>query len=336
MVVSICCMSGCASKQLNERMVIQGIGIDYTQDSYIVTAMYMNTDSSQQDVTHKTITGKGRTITEAVTDIVSHNGLEPLYSHNSFILFGKSACENGIEEALEFFAGYYQCRPSVNVLVTETDAQKLMTLKDIKPTDFSNITESKNTTGRTLTTPMYIFLSDMINSTSSAFTALIKEEDNMPVADGIAVFDGDKIRCTLDGTATMGIMLARGESDISTEVIPLEGKSKSFSLDHQSTDIKIKVDKGVLYCDIFVKGEADVYEFTSSTQSESEIQSKVQQRINYLIENALKKCVENKSDLIYMGKRLRLSDNEMYSTIDNWERLVENGRYSVSSEITVG
>ena len=98
----ICVPQGCTSKELNERMVIQGMGIDYIDDSYSVTVMYMNTDATDQSKPFKTLTGNGRTITEAVTNIVSENGLEPLYSHNSFILLGNSLCNFGVSEALGF------------------------------------------------------------------------------------------------------------------------------------------------------------------------------------------------------------------------------------------
>ena len=49
-VLSVCFMQGCNSKQLNERMVIQGIGIDYSDNRYSVTVMYMNTDAANPDV----------------------------------------------------------------------------------------------------------------------------------------------------------------------------------------------------------------------------------------------------------------------------------------------
>ena len=57
--VFMCIPQGCTSKQLNERMVIQGMGIDYTDNNYMVTVMYMNTDATNQNEPFKTLTGKG-------------------------------------------------------------------------------------------------------------------------------------------------------------------------------------------------------------------------------------------------------------------------------------
>lgn len=323
---------GCTGKQLDERMVIQGMGIDYAQDEYKVTIMYMNTDISQQDTTHKTATGRGRTVTEAVTSIVSQNGLEPLYSHNSFILFGKSICNEGVGEALEFFAGYYQCRPTVNVLVADRDADKIMKLKNVTPGVISKIAESNNTTGRTITTPMYIFLSDILNKTSSACTALVTVKNDVPVSEGIAVFKDDKFDYSLNSTQSIGIMLIRGESDVSAEVIPLNGKNKSFAINYESTDTNIKVKNGVLYCDIKIKGEAKVYEYT---QTEKNIEQKIEERVNKIIKASVTECTKKGSDVFYFGKMLRQSDSKVFYTIEDWGRLVEDGVYSISSNISV-
>lgn len=332
LLLSVCVLQGCGSKQLNERMVIQGIGIDYTDSEYKVTVMYMNTDVNEQDTTYKTVVGKGRTVTEAVTSTVSQNGLEPLYSHNSFILLGKSICNEGVTEPLEFFAGYYQCRPSVNVLVADTEANEIMTLPKITPHTISEIAESKNTTGRTLTSPMYIFLSDIINNTSSACTAFITVQNDMPKAKGMAVFDGDKLNFTLNETESMGVMLTRGESDISAEVIPLGGKNKSFALSHESTETYVYIEKGKLYCNVEIKGKATVYEYTDTANG---IEDEVEKRINKITQNAITACAEKGSDVFYFGKILRQSDYEVYNTIDDWNKLIRNGVYTVTSDISV-
>lgn len=330
--VFMCVPQGCTSKQLNERMVIQGIGIDYADDNYTVTVMYMNTDSTNQSEPCKKLTGKGRTITEAVTAIVSKNGLEPLYSHNSFILLGESLCRYGVSEALEFFAGYYQCRPSVNVLVGGEEASELMSVKDITPQSIEELAESKNTTGRALTMPMYKFVADIINETSSACTGLLTlDEDDLKYS-GVAVFDGDKISYKLNGSLTMGVMLLRGESDISAEVIPLGGENKSFALKYDDSEINVGIKDNRLYCDVTIKGEATIYEYT---RADEEAKKKIESKITSLIEDAIKACTENKSDIFNMGKILRQSDYEAYMSIEDWGELVKNGVYNVISDISV-
>lgn len=328
----MCIPQGCTSKQLNERMVIQGMGIDYISDNYTVTVMYMNTDATNQDEPFKALTGNGRTITEAVTNIVSENGLEPLYSHNSFILLGNSLCKHGVSEALEFFAGYYQCRPSVNILAGTQNAYELMNIKDITPQKISDIVESDNTTGRALTMPMYKFMSDMLNETSSACTGLLTVENEKLKYSGVAVFDGDTIGYTLNDTQTMGAMLLRGESDISAEVIPLGGENKSFAMKYEDKNIDVYIKNNQLYCNVIIKGEASIYEYT---RADKEAKEKIENKINSLTEEALKSCITNGSDIFYMGKILRQKDYTAYTSIKDWNAMVKNCVYTVNSEISV-
>lgn len=328
----MCVPQGCTSKELNERMVIQGMGIDYIDDSYSVTVMYMNTDATDQSKPFKTLTGNGRTITEAVTNIVSENGLEPLYSHNSFILLGNSLCKFGVSEALEFFAGYYQCRPSVNIMVGTQNAYELMSVKDITPQAIADIAESKNTTGRALTMPMYKFMSDIINETSSACTGLLTVENDKLKYSGVAVFDDDTISYTLNGSQTMGLMLLRGESDISAEVIPLGGENKSFALKYEDNSIDVYVKNNQLHCDVTIKGEASVYEYT---RADAEAKDKIENKITTLTEDTLQASLTNGSDIFYMGKILRQQDYESYISITDWNKVLKDCIYTVNSDISV-
>ena len=332
MIVFMFVPQGCTSKQLNERMVIQGMGVDFSDKNYIITVMYMNTDETNKDTPNKLLTGKGRTITEAVTNIVSQNGLEPLYSHNLFVLLGDSLCKQGVKEALEFFAGYYQCSPSVNVIAGEENARKLMSVKDITPQLIEDLAESKNTTGRALTMPMYKFIADMLNETSSACTGLLAIEGDKLKYSGVAVFDDDTISYKLDGTQTMGVMLLRGESDISAEVIPLGGENKSFALKYDDNHMDVSVKNNKLYCDVTIKGEATIYEYT---RADKKAEEKIEERINAIIKKSLNECKARGSDIFYMGKTLRQSDYQEYSKIEDWSQMVKNGVYTVNSDIRV-
>ena len=98
--------------------------------------------------------------------------------------------------------------------------------------------------------PMYKFMSDIINETSSACTGLLTVENDKLKYSGVAVFDDDTISYTLNGSQTMGLMLLRGESDISAEVIPLGGENKSFALKYEDNSIDVYVKNNQLHCDV--------------------------------------------------------------------------------------
>lgn len=336
----VCLLGGCNSnsKQLNERMAIQGMGIDYENNEYIVTVMYMNTDEAQQSegeqqsTQHKLAQGKGKTVTDAVTNIVNSNGLEPLYSHNSFIIFGKDMCKKGLQEPLEFFAGYYQCRPSVNVLVADRQAHEIIKLPKITVDIIESIAESPATTGRTNTTPLYVFMGEIADKSTSATTSLLTVEEKAPKVRGVAVFEKDRLKHTMNTSQALGMLLIRGESDISSEVIPLGNGNKSFALSQESIDSRAYIQQGILHCDITIKGKAKIYEYINN---DIEVENKIEDRIVKLAKDTLNECKKQGSDVFYFGKMLRQSDYTQYKKISDWTTLIKNAKFSVDCDVKV-
>ena len=332
MFVAVLSLQGCNIKQLNEKMIVQGMGIDFADGDYKVTVMYINTHNDESGNSHKTATGKGRTITEAVSDIVTGNGLEPLYSHNSFVILGRSLCESGVNEAMEFFAGYYQFKPSISVLAAQDSAAEIMNQDSITPEVITRISDNESTVGLSITMPLYTFWGDIRSRSSSACTAFISAEDNKIKSNGIAVFDGDKLSHILSSSQTMGVAVIRGKTDMSGEAIPVEGEPKSFSLSNINTETKVKAENGVMYCNIVVKAEANIYEYISDKKN---IEEKIEKSINSIARDAMKECTENGSDIFGFGKRLRFSDKKIYNTVKDWKKFIKNGTYNISSEISV-
>lgn len=325
-------MQGCSLKQLNEKMIIQGMGIDFADGEYKVTVMYINTHNDESGKSHKAETGKGRTITEAVSDIVTGNGLEPLYSHNSFVILGRSVCESGVNEAMEFFAGYYQFKPSVNVLAAQGSAAEIMNQENITPEVITRISDNESTTGLSITTPLYIFWGDIRNKSSSACTSFISAENKKIKSNGIAIFDGDRLSYTLNKSQTMGVALLRGKTDISEEVIPVDGETKSFSLSNMYTETDVREENGVMHCDVVIKAEANVYEYVDDKDN---LEEKIENSINKITREAVEECKEHGSDVFGFGKRLRQSNKSVYNNVKDWKQFIKNGVYNISGEISV-
>lgn len=130
----------------------------------------------------------------------------------------------------------------------------------------------------------------------------------------------------------MGVMLVRGDTDIDAEVISLTGKNKSFTLSQEKTEITVKISRGVLYCDISIKGEASVYEYTNQNKEQAK---SIEKRLNELAEKAVRVCADSGADVFNLGKRLRQSDYSAYRTIDSWAELVKKGVYTVKSRVNI-
>lgn len=100
-VLVVVSLSGCTgAKQLSERLIIQGIGIDREDNGFTLTMMYLDTESSTEEETVKVLQSKGNTVMDAMANSVTKTGKEPLYSQNLFLLLGMKTAQTGFELSL--------------------------------------------------------------------------------------------------------------------------------------------------------------------------------------------------------------------------------------------
>lgn len=332
LIITIFLFSGCTVKELNERMVILGMGIDFHDNNYTITAVYINTETSQGKENYQTKSGKGKTVTQAINDISAQNGLEVLYSHISFIVLGKSVCQHGLTELMEFFSGYYQCRPSADILVSESTAKDILSVKNISPEKFIRIAQSESVTALARTLPLYRFCDDMLNPSVSACTSLIaKTKDDEIKSKGLAVFDGDTFAYTLDATQTMGLLLADENTEISADVIPLDNLNKTCTLTDKKTDVSVALKNGILHCDIHICATVNLYEYATE---KNQLKQSAENSVEQIVRNTLKKSLQHGNDIFGFTKKLRQKDKQAYYSISDWNSLLKNTVFTVKCNIS--
>ena len=96
-------------REIRDRLIVQGIGVDRTADGYLLTLQAFNTavaggqdDGMSGNVT-KVYETSGATIADAMRNVTLTAGRRPLYSHNWIIVFGADVAREGLNETLEFF-----------------------------------------------------------------------------------------------------------------------------------------------------------------------------------------------------------------------------------------
>ena len=101
-------LTGCArSIQLSEKLLVQGLGIDYENEQYTITLQTISSKetSSEKSSTPKkmkTVIAIGKTIKEASYNVVKQTGKEPLYSQTLLLILGNGAIKNGINNFVDF------------------------------------------------------------------------------------------------------------------------------------------------------------------------------------------------------------------------------------------
>lgn len=334
--------TGCNNiKQLNERLVIKGIGIDFEKEDkqYEITLMYLASEASESGSgtnSTKKMTLKGKTVIDCLTSAISKTGQEPLYSHNLFIIFGDELLKEGIWDAVEFFTKYYETRPTVNMFAAETTAKEVLELKDITPEIIDNLAKTERSSGRTAAIELYQYVSDAKNKTQRSIMPNLKVEEDTLQVNGSVLFKDRKKVLTLDGDESLAYLILTGRASAGTEVITTEKDKKSFTLSKAKSKMTIYKKDG-LCCEFNVSGEAELYERNNDEiKEEDDMKKVIDKEIKNACEKLLKKVVTKKQiDIFNIGRSLRQTDNEFYESIEDWDKELEKSDIKVNVDIYI-
>lgn len=326
--------SGCTgAKQLSERLIIQGIGIDREDDGFTLTMMYLDTESSTEEETVKVLQSKGNTVLDAMANSVTKTGKEPLYSQNLFLLLGIKTAQTGFEEALSFFNTYYEARPNVNVFVCETKASDLMNIEEITPEQIDFISQSEKKSGRTVVSTLMQMEADRIGGNMSPKTSLLTLDGKEAKAMGTAVFAKDRYLFSLTPQESLGALLISGKADTASELILKGNGNVDFTLSRCKSEITPVIDGSSLSFRIQIKASADVY---IAPREKEGVKEELEKRVITLCENTIHTCItENGADIFGFSKRLLQYDGNYFKQLSDVPAALKSARYEVSAEVKI-
>lgn len=117
------------STQLSEQAIVEGIGIDITENEYVVTIEYFTPTSSKAESANTSfIKQKSKTIPEAIYDINSKIGKKLYFGQNNIIVIGIDAAKYDVMNILDFFDSEPNTKSSICVAVSE-NAEKIINYK---------------------------------------------------------------------------------------------------------------------------------------------------------------------------------------------------------------
>lgn len=322
--------------ELNERLIIEAVGIDAKDGKYEVTIEGLDSftvGSAGTDVSSGSITRcyffEGETIGMAMNQISTRTGLIPLFSQARVLVIGKKTAETELQAVLDFFRREYTTRTDILIAVAETTAKEILSSDFGKSISAGKIIEtaldSGKYTGRSIYMPLYKFLNDLKNEASSAFCPFIGTRKNefselyeIDIG-GTAVFYGNKSTVlTSEETLALSVLLgktANGDLSIKTD----KGTCTVEIIDCD-TRVKTTVSNGKIHfsaennlrCDI---PEFSAPEFSSLTPEDTE-------KIAHLTAEYLAKkqaqiidkfYFEQKFDIFNFGRRIDLKNHQLYT-----------------------
>lgn len=335
---------GCGGRELYERLLIHGIGVDTEGDHFIVT---VRSSVSPEDEGEEYFKCQGGSVLEALNSLSLSTGRKPFYAHNYLVVFGRDCAEQGLDRCLDFFVRYYNTRPSVRMYLAEDRAENVLSFqkdgKYLKMSELQQLGDSSRDTGRTVGVEILDFVNGVKRQGSSPVLPVLRAgEDNVEIS-ATAYFDGYALKGFLTLRETRGYLavkdrLENGEAVISGEDLG----TVTLSLSGSSGAVKVSREgNGPPRFSVEVKAKGDVSAVSGGRnwlepEFYGDLENKLAAELRGEIEEAVEKAVvEDRCDIFGFGALLYRRDPDYWKRVSgDWKELMAQCGYSVS--VTAG
>lgn len=357
LLAAIFALSGCTQiRQLHERMIIQGIGVDKVGEGYEVSVQVFDTkggpDTGEEKEGTQVIASRGRSVFEALSGISKQTGKDPLYSQNLVLIIGESAARYGVDEVIDFFCRHYEARPSVEIFISESKARDVIggdAEEDITAAkDIASLAQTETLNSNVLSSSVLDFVGDLqsdIADPHAVYLSKTKSCANKTIStNGTAIFSGAKMAGTLTPSESRGALLISGKIKNGTEVIDVPGIGKvTYTIMDSLSETKTRIVGGKPVFDISISANASVYEISPLMKNSADedyflkLKTALNTRLASIANQAINKALfECSCDIFNFARILRRQNTEYFKSVqEDCKAALKDARYNLSVDAAV-
>lgn len=304
-------LSGCQQTQLQDKMIIKGVGIDKSDDQYFVTVQYIDNYADGDAQENKCIQVSGSSVGEAIGIIKDSSGSEPFLGQNVAIIVGWDTAKGSMDSILDYFIRYSDTRPTVNLYISETTAEDILTLEisgSILPIDhLTSISPSQSDNDNLFT--ILDFINQSNDPTDTPTASLIHVDNNTIRLSSVAVFGKESGVYKLDKNEFIAYKTILGIED--GTVLSFDGISGRVT--NCSTNVIAKELNGKLDFDVSCSLDITILE-NPDNFSDEKIREVYNENLDKITNDSLEKSLnENSCDIYSLGRHLKFGDYKKYS-----------------------
>lgn len=173
-------LTGCSSVQLNNRIIVQGIGIDKDPEGYKLTLIVLNTDDPQKENALSIVYSEGSSVEKAMASLEQQRGKRLLLNQCLFIAMNQPACKDS-KNTLDYFSRSNDIPRSLDLIAAEEGAETTLNtaIKEFgyKSEDISAICGSSAVEQNNVRCTLLEYISRSDNGTDTAFPLITIDKD---------------------------------------------------------------------------------------------------------------------------------------------------------------
>lgn len=353
-------LTGClSSEEINELSIAMALGIDESEEGYLVTAQIINPEEISTEISSgnrtpvTTFQTTGETIAEALRKLTLETPRRVYVGHLKMLVFGEELAKNkGIGNALDFLSRNYEIRPDFYIMVTkEVKAEEVLSIltpleKIPADTIYHQLETSEELYAPThhvdlneLTTSMLtegmepVLTGIYINGSSETGAEMqnLKKVD-MPTTIQIGflgAFKKDKLIGWLDEEESIGFNHIMGRVKSTIVVLPWpDGGKIGAEITRIYVTVRVKVESGVPKIVITnrvkanigdVETDVDLLDEKNIEEIEKILASEIKRKMYKAVEKAQK---DLDSDIFGFGEVIHRANPKVWKDLkENWDEV---------------
>ncbi len=336
---------GCGGRELYERLLIHGIGVDAEEDGFLVTVRSSVSPEAEGEEYFKC---RGRSVLEALNSLSLSTGRKPFYAHNYLVVFGRNCALEGLDSCLDFFVRYYNTRPAVQMYLAESRAEDILGFqkdgKYLEMAELQKLGDSSRDTGRTVGVEILDFVNGVKRQGYSPVLPVLRTgEDGVEIC-ATAYFDGYMLKGFLTLSETRGYLAVKDKLENGEAVLEGDGLG-AVTLSLLGGQGKVKMEReadGLPRFSIGVRVRGDVSSVSGGRdrlepENYSVLEAKLSEELKEEIGSAIEKAVlEDRCDIFGFGALLYRREPEYWLQIsENWKELMAQCGYEIEVSAAV-
>ncbi len=329
--------------RLNDRMLIQGIGVDMQGEQVLVSAHVSQSTKEGKILLQQ---AEGSTVLEALDKLVQKSGKIPLYSHNMVVVLGKSCAESGVEGVLDFFVRYYETRPSVSLFLSDGKASELFEYQEngehLDAEDLVRIGHSGAVNGWSVNVRVIDFVNQLKGAGTAAYLPVLTCNQDGAEVVKTGVFRGDRYEAAFSPEESRVLLLLTdglyGGQMVAE--IPECGKV-TFSFQTGTASIESTIEDGVPHFSVFADCEMEISSMDLMNPSRNDLipdmEKTLEEQLTKQIQDTIQRSTgELHADPFGFGRLLMQRESNWWKANgENWENWMGKSVYEVESDIKV-
>lgn len=343
-------------KDIRNRLVIQGIGIDREKDgTYTVTLQAINTGSQSSSMsdsgTEKPVQiykVKGDTVYTAMKSVTEYEGKIPLYSQNRVIIIGRETAEKGIEGTVDFFVRDVENSASVRVAVADGKASEILEGEtasgQVSARNIEQSIRAAEYEPEISELQLYELVSKYRDKCPSFLMPVISLKDKKVEIKESALFEGALLTGIISREETVMLnFLSNTSYNGAVSFETAKGEKTAISIIDSKTKRRVSIKDGEPVFDIRVKVECDISEIYNGVLKSvdrkrlSELKNDAEKHLEKEIEKVIEKTYRDmRCDAAGLSRLLYIFEPSFYREHEkSLNTVMARSRYNVEACVTV-